>query len=411
MIKSVISVKLGNRRVFVRAGFDVPLKKGAGYRGQGMEWVVADDSRIRDALKTIHYLIDSDAKIILASHLGRPQGWDPDKSLWPVAEKLGELLGMKVVKVLDRLPDYNVAHIYFLTSDITKKNYSELTHKMRSGDILFLENLRFYPGEKNNDQEFVETLASLADVYVDEAFSNAHRSDSSMAGLAKKLPAYAGVSLLKEIASLNKILRNPQKPFVLIIGGAKISGKVETIEFLGDKADHILLGGKIGNTFLKVLGYDVGSSEVEDEKVAKDLLRNYKNKIYLPIDAVVAKSVDGQTRLAKIDKVLKSETIFDIGPETIRNFSSYINSAQTLVWNGPFGFFENPKFAFGSKAIAQVFASVSKGKAFGVVGGGETIEVVNQAKVGQFIDHVSMGGGAMLEFLAGKELPGIKALS
>ncbi len=406
MIKSITSVKVTGKRVIVRAGFDIPLKQNA----RTNEWEVADDTRITDALATLKYLIEQKAKIIIISHLGRPEGWDNEKSQWPVAQRLAEILKYKAIKITDRLPDYSVAHVNFLAEDITKKDYSELSNKIPAGDILFLENLRFYSGEKNNDPKFVETLASFADVFVQEGFSVAHRRESSTYGLPQKLPHYAGVSFLKEIQSLRRIIQNPQLPLVVIMGGAKIDDKVETLHNLAKHASKIVLGGAIANTFIKARGYEVGISKISNVPLAKELYRQYQEKIFLPIDVVVATGLDATPRLVKLEKIRPNESIYDIGPETIKKIAEIIKVGKTLVWNGPFGVFENPKFAFGSKAIAQAFATQSKGKAFGVVGGGETVELINQAKVGEFVDHLSTGGGAMLEFLAGKELPAIKIL-
>ncbi len=405
MIKSITSVKVTGRRVIVRAGFDIPLKQA-----KSGTWEVADDTRIRDAVKTLKYLIEQKAKIVIISHLGRPETWEQDKSQWPVAEKLGEILNYKVVKVTDRLPDYKVPHICFLESDIVKNDCSELSRNLAEGDILFLENLRFYPGEQKNDEKFVKILSSFGDVYVDEAFSSAHRRSASTYGLAEKLPHYAGVSFLKEITALRKVTFKPTPPLVVIMGGAKIDDKVETLNNLAVHASKIILGGAIANTFLKALGYDIGQSKVSNVSLAKQLLRQYKDKIVLPVDVVVATDMDSKPRLTKIENVHANESIFDIGPQTIRLIDQNMRLGKTLVWNGPFGVFEDPKFAFGSKGIAMSFAKWSKGKAFGVVGGGETVELINQAKVGQFVDHLSTGGGAMLEFLAGKELPAIKVL-
>jgi 3-phosphoglycerate kinase len=405
MIKTITSVKVSGRRVILRAGFDVPLKKNV----HTENWEVADDNRIKDVLPTLKYLIEQKAKIILISHLDRPDGWQKDKSLWPAAEKLGELIGYKVVKVENKLPDYKVAHVNFLSGDITKHDYAKLSQDLPQSSILFLENLRFYKGEEDNSEEFIELLASFGDVYVNEAFSVAHRKEASTFGLAKKLPAYAGISFAKEIQSLQKIVKNPQTPLVVMIGGAKIDDKVETIHNLAKHASQILVGGAVASSFLKALGYEVGKSKVSDIAVAKELVRHYKDKIVLPVDVVVADSND-RPKAVKIDKVRANEAIFDIGPETIKKFSLIIKQAKTLVWNGPFGKFENPKFAHGGKALAQIFAARSKGKAFGLIGGGETVELFDQAKVSEFVDHVSTGGGAMLEFLAGKQLPAIRAL-
>jgi len=406
MIKSITSVKVTGRRVIVRAGFDVPLRKNT----HTQEWEVADDTRITDAIPTLKYLIEQKAKIIIISHLGRPEGWDMDKGLWPVAQKLAELLNYKAVKITDRLPDYSVSHVNFLGEDITKKNYSEISKNLPAGDILFLENLRFYAGENENDDKFIEILESFGDVFVEEGFPVAHRKESSTYGLALKLPHYAGIAFLKEIQSLRKILHQPQTPMIVIMGGAKIDDKVETLHNLAKNATKIILGGAIANTFFKAIGYEVGRSKISNVALAKELYRQYREKIFLPIDVVVATDLEAKPRLVKLDKIRVNESIYDIGPQTISKISEIIKTGKTLVWNGPFGVFENPKYAFGSKAIAHAFAAQSKGKAFGVVGGGETVELINQAKVGQFVDHLSTGGGAMLEFLAGKELPAIKVL-
>ncbi|OGE83307.1 MAG: phosphoglycerate kinase [Candidatus Doudnabacteria bacterium RIFCSPLOWO2_01_FULL_44_21] len=406
MIKSITSVKVSGRRVILRVGFDVPLTKNI----HTEEWEVADDTRIRDILPTLRYLIDQGSRIVIMSHLGRPQGWEAEKSLWPAALKLGELINYKTVKIENRLPDYAVPHINFLTQDITKQDYSEFSQKLLPGHILFLENLRFYPQEQKNDEQFAKVLASYGDVYVDEAFSVAHRQEVSLVALARLLPSYAGISLMRELASFRKLLQDPKHPMIVLMGGVKISDKVETINNLMRFADKILIGGALANNFLKVLGYEIGKSTFSNGTVAKQLLRNYKGKLVLPIDLVVAKSTTDRPRLCKIDKVLPHEIILDIGPETIRKFAALIKQAKTLVWNGPFGYIENPKFAFGTKSLAHIFGARSKGFAYGVVGGGETVEIINQVQVASFIDHVSTGGGAMLELLAGKQLPAIKAL-
>jgi len=406
MIKSITSVKVTSRRVIVRAGFDIPLKQNIHTK----EWEVADDTRIRDCLKTLQYLIDQKAKIIIIAHLGRPEEWDESKSQWPVAKKLAEILNYKAVKISDRLPNYKVPHVNFLDQDITKKDYSDLSKKIPDGDILFLENLRFYPGEKENSTKFATTLAKFGDIYVQEGFSNAHRKDTSMYALALKLPHYGGVSFLKEIISLRKIINNPSLPLIVIMGGAKIDDKVETLNNLGKHATKIILGGAIATTFQKAIGYDVGKSKISNVTLAKQIWRRYREKIFLPIDVVVSTDLESKPRLCKIEKVRPNESIYDVGPESIRQISQIIKTGKTLVWNGPFGVFENSHYAFGSKAIANAFASRSKGHAFGAVGGGETVELINQAKVNQYVDHLSTGGGAMLEFLAGKELPAIKVL-
>ncbi len=408
MIKSITSVKLNGKRVLMRAGFDVPLKQTK----EKENFVVADDNRIKDALPTINYLIKEKAKIVIIAHLGRPKGtWMMEKSLWPVAEDLGRLLNRKVVRVTDRLPN-DVNHcVYFLTSNILEKDYSGLVGKLKQGDILFLENLRFYKEEEANDSKFIDALANYAEVYVNDAFSVAHRKEASTYGVAKKLKSYAGVSLANEIKALNKVLKNPPQPLVVIMGGAKIADKVDTIHALAKHAEHVLIGGAIANAFISAKGYEIGKSKVAEVPLAKELMRNYGEKLILPIDVVVAKNDQDKPRVARLDKIQATDSIYDIGPKSITKFAEYMKKAKTLVWNGPMGLIEIDRYAYGSKALAQVFAERSKGKAFGVVGGGETGEVVDMAKVSQFIDHVSTGGGAMLEYLAGKKLPGIEVLN
>jgi phosphoglycerate kinase len=392
----------------MRAGFDVPLKQTK----EKEIYIVADDNRIKDALPTLKYLIKEKAVITIMAHLGRPDGkWLMEKSMWPVAQDLGRLLKYKVVRVSGKLPAYNVPHVYFLESDITKKDYSALTKKMKPGDILFLENLRFYPGEQENDPSFVKTLAAYGDLFVSDAFSVAHRKEASTFGVAKLLKSYAGVSLMREIVNLNKVLKNPRKPMVVIMGGAKIADKIDTINNLAQNAENVLIGGAIANAFISAQGYEIGKSKVAEVPLAKELLRNYKDKLVLPLDVVVAKDDSSPSRAVTLDKIRPEECIFDIGPKTVTLFAEFIKKGKTLVWNGPMGKIETPKFQFGSKAVAQAFASRSKSAAFGVVGGGETVEAVDMAKIAEFIDHVSTGGGAMLEYLGGKKLPGIEVLN
>jgi phosphoglycerate kinase len=407
MIKSITSVKLKGKRVLLRAGFDVPLEQA-----KDGSFQVADDTRIASAVPTIAYLVAQRARVIIISHLGRPEGtWQGDKSMYPAAERLAELLDRKIIKVTDRLPSYKVpSHVYFLTEDIALKDYSELSHDLKEGEILFLENLRFYSGEDDNDQEFVNNLARYGEIYADDAFSVAHRKTASTYGLAQKLPAYAGETLLSEMRGLDRAMKKPEQPLIVVMGGAKISDKIDTINFLAKKADKVLIGGAIANSFLKAKGYEIGNSKAAEIPLAKDLVRQYRDKLVLPVDVVVAKDPDGAARAIKPEKVTPNDCIFDIGPETVRLFSKHIKLAKTIIWNGPLGMIEKKKFAFGSLAVAQAIASRTKGKAYGVVGGGESLEVVTQAKVGQFIDHVSMGGGAMLEYMSGKTLPAIKVL-
>lgn len=407
MIKPITSVKLKGRRVLLRVGFDVPLekKKSGGF-------MVVDSTRIEAAIPTIAHLVGQKAKIVIISHLGRPEGkWQMDKSMRPTAERLAELMDRKLVVVKDHLPSYKVAsHVFFLDEDITLNDCSDLSHELADGEILFLENLRFYAGEEANDQAFSKNLARFGDVYVNDAFSVAHRKAASNYGVAQKLPSYAGVSLIREMVALDKAIKKPELPLISIIGGAKISDKIDTINFLAPKSEKILIGGAIANSFLKAQGYEIGNSKAAEIPLAKELLRHFKDKLELPVDLVVAKYEEGPARATTPEKVKPGEYIFDIGPETVRKFSRYIREAKTLIWNGPLGLIEKKKFSFGSMAIAQAFASRTKGKAYGVVGGGESLEVIARAQVGQFIDHVSTGGGAMLEYMAGKTLPGIKVL-
>jgi phosphoglycerate kinase len=407
MIKPITSVKLRGRRVLLRVGFDVPLEKN-----KSGDFTIVDSTRIEATLPTIAYLIAQKAKIVIISHLGRPDGkWQREKSMLPAAQRLAALLDRKLVVIKDHLPSYKVSsHVFFLDEDITLNDCSELSYDLPEGEILFLENLRFYAGEEDNESGFVKKLTQFGDIYVNDAFSVAHRKAASTYGVAQKLPSYAGVTLLQEIAALDKAIKKPELPMISIMGGAKISDKIDTINFLAPKSEKILIGGAIANSFLKAQGYEIGNSKAAEIPLAKEILRNYKDKIVLPVDLVVAKSEDGVARSTTPDKVRPEEFIFDIGPETVRNFARYIKEAKTLIWNGPLGLIEQKKFSFGSMAIAQAFASRTKGSAYGIVGGGESLEVVARAKVGQFIDHVSTGGGAMLEYLAGKSLPGIKIL-
>lgn len=407
MIKSIASVKLKNKRVLVRAGFDVPLAEG-----KHGEFKVADSTRIESVIPTIAYLLSQKARVVIISHLGRPDGkWDMSKSLRPAAERLAELLDRKLVVIKDKLPHYKAAgHVFFLEQDITVTDYSYLVDEMDDGEILFLENLRFYSGEEENEAAFVKNLAQYGDVYVNEAFSVAHRKAASTYGIAQKLPAYAGLSLMQEITALDKVMKRPVPPLAVIMGGAKISDKIDTINFLAPRADKIMIGGAIANSFFKARGYEIGKSLAAEIPLAKELLRHYKDKILLPVDVVVSKTVGGTARACTPDKVKHNESILDVGPETIRLFAQHIKKAKTLIWNGPMGLIEKKKYSFGSTALAQAFAAHTKGAAYGVVGGGESLEIVTRAQVKHFIDHVSMGGGAMLEYLGGKTLPGIKIL-
>jgi len=386
--------KLKGKRVLVRVDFNVPLKKS------GAKIVVADDTRIRAALPTIKYLLGQGAKVILMSHLGDPGGKvKKNLSLKPIGATLGKLLLMKGTA----------------PADWEGKKGLKKIDAMKSGEVMMLENLRFHPGEEKNDVKFAAGLASLADIYVNDAFAAAHRAHASIVGVPKFLPSYAGLLIKKEMNVLSSLLGKPSKPFIGLIGGAKISTKISVIENLLKKVNSLLLGGALVNNFFKAAGYGIGASvfEPKELKTAKKLLKN--KKIVLPIDFVVGDFKGKKARVVSVPKkkndlCKKPYALLDIGPETIKKYSGIIRKAETIVWNGPMGYFEIPKYSHGSVALGRLIAARSKGKVFGVVGGGETIEAVSKTGMSEYIDHVSTGGGAMLEFLEGKILPGVKPL-
>ncbi len=416
-LKTIEEIKnLKNKRVLVRVDFNVPLKQEisnpeavpivSGRYGAGKKQIIIkDETKIRAVLPTLRYLTEKEAKIILISHLGDPSKnkelriKNQEFSLKLIAVKLEELLGMKVI---------------FL-NDCLGKKIEERIKKTKEGEVILLENLRFYPGEETNDKEFAKKLASLAQIYVNDAFAVSHREHASISAITKFLPSYAGFLLEKEVAVLAKILKKPQRPFLVIIGGAKISTKIKAIKNLLNKIDYLLLGGALVNNFFKAQGYNIGKSLIEPDyiKVARDLLTgSKKEKLVLPIDVLVAKRIEPSVEplVRHLNEVKDDEIILDIGPETIRSFAYLIKEAKTILWNGPLGMFELPRFKNGSVIIARVIASRSSGRAYGIIGGGETIECLNQTKMAQYVDWISTGGGAMLEFLEGKILPGIKPL-
>jgi len=404
-LRTIKEIKdLKGKRVLLRVNFNVPLLNGK----------VADDSRIKAALPTIEYLLARGAKIILVSHLGRPKGVDKKYSLAPVAKRLEKLLGRKI-KLVER--------------------------KEVGGNIVMLENVRFNLGEEKNDSKFAKELAGLADIYVNDAFPDSHRAHASIVGVTKYLPSYAGLRLEQEVSVLSALLKKPKKPFVALIGGAKIFDKIGAIKNLSEKAGKILLGGALANNFLKAMGYEVGASlvEVEGVKLAKSLLKN--KKIILPLDVVVgmkdgkkamvvdiARLSSREVQIIKqssslLHKILrfargsnlnvickKPLAILDIGPKTILEYAKQLKKAKTLIWNGPMGLYEVKQFSHGTMALGRLFASRSKGLAYGVAGGGETIDALDKTGLAEYVDWISMGGGAMLEFLEGKNLPGIKVL-
>jgi phosphoglycerate kinase len=389
--KSVEDLDVGRKRVFVRVDFNVPLDKAGN---------ITNDSRIRAALPTIRYLLDHGAAVILASHLGRPKGKPvPEMSLAPVVRRLTELLGLHVL----------------LAPDSVGPEVQRIARELAPGQVLLLENLRFHPEEEANDPEFARQLASLADLYVDDAFGSAHRAHASTEGITHYLPSAAGFLMQKELQALGSVLQNPRHPLAAVIGGAKISTKIAVLENLLGVADELLIGGGMANTLLKAKGIEVGSSLVEDDKldVARAFLQKAgaQNKsVCLPADAVVADRVteDAQTRVVPVNAVPPGWAIADIGPETVREFSALLRAAGTVFWNGPMGVFEIEKFAAGTRAVAQILAESG---ARTIVGGGDSVAAIEQAGLADKMTHVSTGGGASLEFLEGRELPGVTALN
>jgi len=389
--KTIRDVELQNKKVLVRVDFNVPRDKAGN---------VTDDTRIRAALPTIRYLIDNQAKVILTSHLGRPKGEVDEKyRLDQVALRLSELLGKNVVK----------------TANTVGPDVQEAVNKLEPGDVLLLENVRFNAGETKNDPEFAKKLASLADVYVNDAFGAAHRAHASTAGVAQYLPAVAGFLMEKELKALGGAINNPEKPFVAIIGGAKVSDKIGVIENLLHKVDALIIGGGMANTFLKAKGYELGKSLVEEDKVdlAKELMASAETKgvkFLLPADLVVADSIEnpGEIKTVDANAIPQDKMALDIGPKTIELYAATIKEAKTIVWNGPMGVFEVDAFSTGTNQVAQ---AVAQSSANSIVGGGDSVAAIEKAGLAQEISHISTGGGASLEFLEGKELPGVTALN
>lgn len=374
-----------------------------------------DDFRLQSIVPTIEMLQKNHAKVIILSHVGRPEGkWLKNCSLKPMAERLAKLLDVKFVETENKVLSYPIKHLVFVNGNIEKTDVQEAVKAMPVKDVVVLENLRFYPGEEANSQEFAKTLASLGDVYVDDAFAVTHRKAASIVAITKELPSYVGLSLEKEIKNLDYIRTKSKKPFVLMMGGIKISDKAKTLEILGEKADHILLGGGLANIFFAAEGLEIGESVIEKEskQLAWKILQNFKDKIVLPKDVAVFDTKNPkETAIVRNNYDIKpSEKICDIGPKAILEYAKILKSAKTICWNGPLGYFEKKPFRAGTMALARVIGAVSKGKTFGVAGGGETVAAIRQAHQLDYIDHVSTGGGAMLEYLSGATLPGLKAL-
>jgi len=386
--KTVRDIDWAGKRALVRCDFNVPLDK---------DLHITDDRRIREAIPTIKYLLDHGAVVILCSHLGRPKAKPQDDlRLAPVAERLSELLGTRVQMLPDSVgPEVEAA-----------------VKAARPGDVLLLENLRFHGEEEKNDPAHAKALAALGDVFVNDAFGAAHRAHASTAGVAAYLPAVAGFLMEKELDYLGSALENPERPFVAILGGAKISDKIAVVENLLAKADEILIGGGMANTFLKAKGYEMGDSLVEPEAVAmaSELLQKGGGRLFLPVDAVVADrfAADAARKVVPVDKVEPGWRILDIGPQTVALYAQRIARAKTIVWNGPMGVFEMDPFAVGTFEVARAVANSS---AKSIVGGGDSAAAVEKAGLASRITHISTGGGASLEFLEGKELPGVKALN
>ncbi len=389
-LASLEGPRLDGQRALVRVDFNVPVKDG----------IVTDDTRIRAALPTIKYLREKGARVILLSHFGRPKGGsDPKYSLRPVIRPLEGLLGSPVGFIDDPAGDAAVA----------------FTRRMTRGSVALAENTRFYPGEETNDPELAQRFAALGDIYVDDAFGSAHRAHASTEGVARLVkPAVSGLLMDKELAYLGQALNAPKRPFVAVLGGAKVSGKMDLIESLLPKVDSILIGGAMACTFFKAMGLEVGRSLVEDDRVelARSLMTKAGSKLVLPTGAVVAPELkEGITTLTvPRNKIPVGFAMFDIDPATVRLFSEKILSAGTVLWNGPMGVFETPPFDTGTRAIALAMAEATKKGAVTVVGGGDSAAAVTQAGLASKISHVSTGGGASLEFLEGKVLPGVAAL-
>lgn len=395
-----------NKTVLLRVDFNEEVDE----RGN-----LLDDFRIQSIIPTIKFLHKNNAKVVILSHVGRPNGiWVESESLKPMAERLAEILKAKFVETENQSVTYPIEHVVFVSGNIKLPKVQQAVKDMSAKDITVLENLRFYPEEDDNSKEFAKTLASLGDVYIDDAFAVAHRKAASIVAITKEMPSFVGPLLEKEIKNLDYIMTKSKKPFVLMMGGIKISDKAKILETLGKKADRILLGGGLANIFFAAEGLEIGESVIEKEskKLAWQLLQNFKDKLVLPKDvAVFDTSNPKETAIVKNRYEIKpTEKICDIGPKAILEYSAILKSAKTICWNGPLGYFEKKPFRTGTMALAKIVGSVSKGKAFGVAGGGETVAAIRQAHQLEFIDHVSTGGGAMLEYLSGATLPGLKAL-
>jgi phosphoglycerate kinase len=393
-LSDVTPAELSGRRVLVRVDYNVPIEQGA----------VTDDTRIRATLPTLQHLLNAGARVVLVSHLGRPKGkWNDEMSLAPAADRLGELLGRPV---------------RFVRDIVGGEAYSA-ADALQAGEVLLLENVRFLAGEESNELKLSEALAGLADVYVNDAFGSAHRAHASTCGVADVMrdhgkPAVAGLLMEKELRFLGDATENPERPFTAILGGAKISGKIDVIENLLPRVDHLLIGGAMANTFFKALGLETGKSLIEPDRVdmAKTLLERAGEKIVLPVDCVVAgeAKAGARTWLLDRDDVPPEGSILDIGPKSVATFRDFIERSRTILWNGPMGLFEIDDFAEGTLGVARAVADATSQGAVTVVGGGDTAAAVEGAGLADRVTHVSTGGGASLEFLEGRVLPGVAIL-
>jgi phosphoglycerate kinase len=387
---SIEHVELRGRRVFLRADLNAPLEHGA----------VSDDTRLTAVLPTIRHALDRGAAVVLASHLGRPKGGaEPQYSLQPVAERLTALLERPVP----------------LAPDCVGDAVERLARDLKPGQVLLLENLRFHPEEEANDDGFAKRLAALADVYVNDAFAAAHRAHASIAAITRHLqPAAAGLLMQRELAALGRILESPARPLAAVLGGAKVSDKIALVEHLLARVDALVIGGGMAFTFLRALGHSVGKSLVEAERIemaraALETARRRGVQVVLPVDAVVAGGLDSPSgRAVSVRDIPAGQMGLDIGPLSVERFGAVLKSAKTIVWNGPMGVFEKPAFATGTVALAR---AVAESGAFSVIGGGDTVAAVNQAGVADRIGYISTAGGAFLEFLEGRTLPGVEALT
>jgi len=386
VIKSITGIKskLAGKKVLVRADFNVPLRAGE----------IKDDYKIIKGLATIKFLLKNNCRVIILTHLGEPTAGKINEkfSVKPIAKRLGELLG---------------SNVKFISSCIGLQVGTAVS-RLKYGEILVLENIRFEPGETTNSRQLAKELAKLADIYVNDAFAVSHRNHASVSAIKKFLPAYAGWLLEQEVVNLKK-MQNPKRPLVVVLGGAKINTKISLIKKVGKKAKNILIGGALANNFFLAHGLEIGQSLYDKESLT--FAKKFKGQsLILPVDVVVASSVDSKAKVKSVNQLDSQDAIYDIGPKTVSLFSSIIKQANTIFWNGPLGMFEEDKFKHGTLAIGRIIAARSRGQAFGVAGGGETVEALKMTKMMEYLDWVSTGGGAMLAFLGGEKMPGLAGI-